>query len=70
MKHEVYASIYDAGIAVGDSNIKNDTMTFRFKSEVFELPARCFHGLDLWNGYFYEIPIDKLRELERQQTEK
>lgn len=56
-------SIYDQGIAVGDTNIKNDTMIFRFHDEVFELPARMVNPATTYNGYFHEIPIDKLREL-------
>lgn len=70
MSDEPFSALYEAGFAYGASDIKMDTMIFQFKSEKFELPTSVVHPYAAYNGYFYEIPIDKLRELEREQTQK
>lgn len=70
MSHEPFSSLYEHGFAYGASDIKTDTMIFSFKGEKFELPTSVVHPYTVYNGYFYEIPIDKLRELEREQTQK
>lgn len=66
--HEPFAALYERGFAYGWS--KGGTMFFQFKGEKFELPVSVAHPHAAYNGYFHEIPIDKLRELEREQTEK
>ena len=65
-----WTTIYNRGVAVGESNVRNDTMTFRFRDEVFELPALVAHPHTYFNGYFVEIPIEKLRELKAEQEKK
>lgn len=66
MKHSWipdYPEVFKHGIAVGFSDIKRDEMTFRYKDELFTLPAmECVHAAT-FNGYFYEIKIAKLRKL-------
>jgi hypothetical protein len=62
----MYDGVYDRGIAVGESNIERETMTFRFRDEVFEFPTFKVYPHVVYNGYWYEAPIDKLRELERE----
>lgn len=53
-----FTKLYERGIAVGLSDIKRDTMTFRCGSEKFTLTWRSFMR---WNGYFWEAPVKKLR---------
>lgn len=70
MLHEQFASLYDRGIAVGSADVRNDSVIFRFRDEVFEFPTSKIYHLRFldhgWNGYFYTAPVDKLRELERE----
>lgn len=62
-----FDGLYKRGIAVGESNIKTDTMTFRFKSEVFEFPtSRVLPSVAIYNGYFYEASVKALRKLAKQ----
>lgn len=60
----MFDAVYESGRAVGDADIRNDTMVWRWKDEVFEVPLADLPAPSrLYNGYFYEIPIDKLREI-------
>lgn len=68
MSHEPFAALYERGFAYGCS--RDGTMFFQFKGEKFELPMSVVGHYAPYNGYFHEIPIDKLRELEREQTQK
>lgn len=61
-----HAAVYDKGIAVGHSEAHRDVMVFRFRDEVFELPAAAVHPFARFNGYFYEASIDDLRRLEAE----
>ena len=58
------------GIAFGDSNIRNDTIVFRFRDEVFELPSMQAVKIATHNGYFYEAHIDDLRALSKTLGER
>ena len=62
-KFEPYAALYEKGKAVGESNIRRETMTFRFRDEVFEFATHEVHGISKWNGYFYEAKVADLRRL-------
>lgn len=64
-----FASVYEKGHAVGHSNVRDDTMTFRYREEVFDLPTRLLHGISKWNGLFYEAKVDDLRRVEREQDD-
>lgn len=68
MSHDPFTSVYEKGIAVCEPKIHTDTMVCRFKDEVFEMPTIRVHQHCFYNGYFHEIPIDKLRELEREEV--
>ena len=58
-----FADKYDQGIAVGTADIRNDMMDFSFRNEKFRIqPERVYHKM-IFNGYFYEIPIKRLREI-------
>lgn len=63
MRDEQFAALYDDGIAVGSANIHDDSMTFRFRDEVFNFPLLRVHPIMKYNGYFYEAPVDALRKL-------
>ena len=61
---DIYDAVYGRGLAICNRpDIKTDTMAFRFKDELFQLPTTEIHPHAEWNGYFYTIPIDKLREV-------
>ena len=38
-------------------------MVFRYRDEVFEFPTQDVFWLAKFNGYFYDAPVEKLREL-------
>lgn len=63
-----YAELHAKGIAVGVSDIKHDIIRFAFHDEIFEIPTIKAYPYVEWNHYFYVIPIDKLRELEREEA--
>ena len=62
----VTQAVYNRGIAIGVSDIKNDRMNFRFRDEIFEIPSIMAIPHSYFNGYWFEIHIDKLRELENE----
>lgn len=63
----VSVSSYRRGVAQGQSNIKTDTMTFRYRNEVWEFPTtRVLPGVAVYNGYFYEAPVRALRKLAKE----
>ena len=67
MTFDPHASVYAAGLAVGQQNIRDDTMTFRYEDETYTIPTIKIPNVSsLWNGYFYHIPIHTLRELARE----
>lgn len=58
---------YRRGIAQGQSNIRTDTMTFRYRNEVWEFPTtRVIPGVAVYNGYFYEASVRALRKLAKE----
>lgn len=58
-----HASIYESGRAIGQSDIRTDTMTFRFRDELFTFPTARIFGVARFNGYFWEANIDDIRML-------
>ena len=54
---------WDRGLAVGQSDIRNDAIDFRFKDEKFTFPALEVFDLCKQNGTFYTVKVKKLREL-------
>ena len=65
MNFESNAALYKKGIAVGQSNIYQDIMNFRYKKEEFIFPTMAVFNLMSYNGYFYTAPVKKLRALLR-----
>ncbi len=63
---DAFEGIYARGMAYGSSNVRTDTMTFRFRDETFEFPTIRVHPYARYNGYFYEASIDDLRKLESE----
>lgn len=63
---EQFGALYDRGLAVGDTLIHSDAMIFRWHDETFTFPLLAVHQWARFNGYFYTVPIDKLREMERE----
>ncbi len=66
-----FDALYDRGIAVGEADIINDAMHFRFRDETFTLPFLMVHQYAENSGYgFYTMSLVKLQELEREQAGK
>lgn len=61
-----YEELNDKGLAVGWEDIRNDAMVFRFHDELLSFPTIAAHPLAQYNGYFYTVPIEKLRELKQK----
>lgn len=61
-----FSAVYDKGHAVGNSNVRDDTMTFRYREEVFDLPTRLLHGVSNWNGLFYQAKVEDLRRIAKE----
>ena len=64
----VTQAVYDRGFAIGVSDITNDRMNFRFRDEIFEMPAISVIKHAKFNGYWYEIAIDDLRRIEAEMA--
>jgi len=68
-KHEQFAALYESGMAYGHRpDIKTDTMHFQYRDEEYELPLTT----EVWRaveftGYFYQMPIKKLREFAQKK---
>ena len=67
MSYGMYKALYDSGRAIGEPDIKTDCMVFRFNDEVYEIPLSDINPWALHNGYFYEIPIERLRKLAKKK---
>ena len=72
MKWYPFDIAYERGMAVGQSDMKNDAAVFRYKDEVYSLPiivARA-HMKDAIDPYYlWEMPIEKLRELAKEKSD-
>lgn len=55
--------IYKRGLAIGETNIRTDTMTFRFRDEVYEFPLGEALTVAKYNGYWYEARVKNVRKL-------
>jgi len=64
-----YEDLYAKGVAVGESDVVNDQIVFRFKEELFEVPTVSTVGIATYNGYFYTAKVDKLRGWEKKDGE-
>lgn len=63
---EPYATLYDKGLAVGHSSIRDDTINFEYRGERFTFPAMQAHPIATYNGYFWTAHIDDVRKLEAE----
>lgn len=70
MPHEQYEALFARDVAVGHSNIRTDTIDFRFRDETFSVPTVSTIGIGTWNGHFYTTKIKKLRELMKRVLEQ
>lgn len=62
---EMQKRLEKKGLALGRSDIKNDTVDFRFRDEVFTFSTREVAHIVQCNGSFYEAKVDELRKLAR-----
>ncbi len=60
-------TLYRRGIAVGEADIRNDEMHFRFRKELFSFSTYEAMEFTTHNGYWYEAPVSKLRELAKRK---
>ena len=51
------------GLAVGQPDIRSDSIYFSYKDEKFNFPALQVIGICKQNGSFYTAKVKKLREL-------
>ena len=58
--------IYKHGIAVGQTNIRTDSMILRWRDEVYEFPLTEALRVARYNGYWYEGKIKDIRKLARK----
>lgn len=58
-----YEALYDQGLAVGNSNILEDSISLRFRNEEFTFPTMEVMGIAKYNGYFYTAKVEALRLL-------
>lgn len=63
-----HENLHKQGIAVGSSDIRSDTITFRWRDETFTFAALLLFSppVAFYNGYFYEAKVKKLRALKRK----
>ena len=64
---EGFEYAYKRKRAVGCTDIRTDAMFFRFRKETFTLPVMVVNDITIYNGYFYEAPVAKLRALAKEQ---
>ena len=62
----MYEEVYKRGIAVGQTNIRTDSMTLRWKRKVYEFPLSDAMRIARYNGYWYEAAIKRVRELAKE----
>ena len=68
MTFDPHASVYASGRAVGQPNIRDETMTFRFEDETWTVPMlKLPSPAMMFNGYFYTIPIETLRKIIKEE---
>ena len=58
--------IYKRGIARGQVNIRTDSMTLRWRDEVYEFVLSDALKVATYNGYWYSAPIKKVRALAKE----
>ena len=65
-----YESLYKRGIAVGHSDIRRDSIDFRWRNEFFSFPT--FQALTAahYTGQFYEAKVKTLRKLQSEAKER
>ena len=54
---------YARGKAIGQPNIRNDTVTFRYKGDRITIRSMDMTDDVKSNGTFFEMPVKKFREL-------
>ena len=67
---EQFGTLYDKGIAIGHSSIRDDTIDFEYRGEHFTFQTVQAHQIATFNGYFYVAKIDDVRKLEAAATVK
>lgn len=69
MSHDQFGALYERGIAVGEADIADEIMNFRWRDETFSFPSHVVYKLIEDSGYgFYTVPVEKLRELRRERA--
>ena len=67
----MFEELYDQNIAVGHSNVRNDSIDFRWRKKTWSFPARfVIPEIAIYNGYFYEAKIADLKRLEKKHGKR
>jgi hypothetical protein len=61
---------YADGKAIGTDDIGKDTIVWRWKNEVYEIPAHKIDGPACYNGFYYVLPVDRVRELAKEPDDR
>lgn len=59
--------LYKRGIAIGQADIHNDMMHFRFRKQLFSFPTVDVCHIATYNGYWYEARVSALRKLAKEK---
>lgn len=67
LRVDSFDGVYKRGLAVGESDMRNDAMHFQFREEKFTFPTIAVIGKMHYNGYFYVARIKDLRKLAKEK---
>ena len=60
-----YKEIFDGGEAIGFHSIKDDTVTYIFRGEIFVIPSSRLESKHLrYDGHVYRADIGEIRKLQ------
>lgn len=65
MNRDGFEVMFKKGIAIGQTDIQRDEITFRFRRELFTFPTFDAIPISRFNGYCYEAKIKDLRKLDK-----
>jgi len=60
-----FEGLWARGVAIGQTDILNDEITFRFRKKLYTFPTMDAMNITWYNGYFYEARISEVRKLAR-----
>ena len=67
LPNDPFEGLWQRGVAIGQTDIKNDEITFRFRKKLYTFPAFSAMHIARHNGYFYEASISEVKKLARSK---